>query len=401
VTFYSISIGFAGCFLKGSVVSILGVEKCAKYLKYIPISVFFAGSYAVLNFWFTRHNGISELSLSRVVDAFSSRTAAICAAILFHMGALGLIVARLLGQFSAIVTLCWSFPKTNFGDVKTRVNTAVMWAQVRRYRAFAVYSLSALLGSVRRELPILAVGFLFGPAAVGFFAVSHRVVGRPLNLISDSVTKSFYQRAAEKCRSSESITQLSESLLNVSLSVAFVPLLVLAVVAEEFFGLFFGLEWKEAGKYFQAIWIFLLCVYAFRPLSVILDILERQRELLIFNVVLFGASIAAFILGARGDNATKALFFFSATNLILYIYMITWTLNCAGVSVKRTVEIIVNQITVGFLFGGIAWIGKLILQKHIWLILGWGTCIVFVHTIFLLNKVKRPAYSVSNLLAKK
>lgn len=89
------------------------------------------------------------------------------------------------------------------------------------------------------------------------------------------------------------------------LTIGFVPVLLIAVVAPDLFAIIFGERWWTAGVYVRWLSLWMLFVFISSPISTIYTVLERQREYLIVNIIMFSTRLLALILGGIKGNAVQ------------------------------------------------------------------------------------------------
>jgi O-antigen/teichoic acid export membrane protein len=119
----------------------------------------------------------------------------------------------------------------------------------RKYRQFPMYSLpSTIIDTLVINLPLLLVGYFYGPGAAGQFTLVQRLLTIPIAPISGSVADAFHGRAATYLR--DDPAALKGFFLRTSkflLLSGIVPTLAIMILAPLTFGWIFGATWATAG----------------------------------------------------------------------------------------------------------------------------------------------------------
>ena len=254
-------------------------------------------------------------------------------------GALGLILGEIVGRGMASLRLT-PLARLEGGHFLSRLDRLAVWNAAVRYRQFPMFAApSGLLNSPHTAIPVIIFALMYGPQVAGLFTLIQRVVWAPLALLSETVGQVYLGRASELAREDpDGLARVSQKVVK-TLSMIVVPLLLLAVVAPQFFFYVFGESWHEAGKYMQVLMPTFLLVLVVGPVLHSLNILDRQSWLLAGNgfglLLLLGGFIVAHQYGLSAYVA-----------VILYAVALGITYMVLYVLAKMAISMKVHQPTV-------------------------------------------------------
>ena len=314
------------------------------YLWLAPIVVLIQGAFIALNYWNTRTKHFTRLSIARVTSAILTTTATLGAGFAGHATSGAKILATVGGQAVATAVLGGQIWRDNGRFIQASITWLDMWAGVKRHRNFPIYnSWSILINSASWQFPAILFGVFFSPAVVGFYSLGFGILHMPLSMIVGAIGQVFLQRASAE-RKTGKLTLLVENICQRQLMLLSVPILILAIVGEDIFSLFFGMRWAEAGVYTQILAPWVLVWFIASPLSMIYIALEQQKKEPIAQGLIFSTRLLSIIIGGYFDNPRLAMILFSASGVFSYGYIIKVIFNLCHIStygfIKKNMKII-------------------------------------------------------------
>jgi O-antigen/teichoic acid export membrane protein len=320
--FLSLIIGSALCILvivfNGELTSFFGNKEISFWLYFVPASVSVTGVYNTFYYWSTRKLQYRQLVLSKI-----SQTTSMGAVNLLMgfkgFGASGLVTGGIAGQITSAGVMGFQIWKEDKG--KSRFcNAEGMKNQLRRYKNFPLYSIPAgLMNVLSNQIPIYVLSIYFGGAVVGFFALTQRVLGAPISLISASILDVFKQRASNDYVTYGNCRDIFIKALVGLLVVSIIPFALFYYGAPKIFEIIFGKDWIIAGEYAQILTIMFFFRFIASPLSFVIYIAEKQKYDLIWQSLLFGATVVSMFAGVYLNNVKIALLCFSLSYSALYV----------------------------------------------------------------------------------
>jgi O-antigen/teichoic acid export membrane protein len=171
----------------------------------------------------------------------------------------------------------------------------------RSWRRFAAWSAGASsLQGASLAIPAILVTAIYGPAAGGLFVITQRVLGLPVNLVSEAVGGAWSGTAAEIVRSDRGSLRPAFVAVTRSLLLGGGAILAVVLVAgPPLFGPVFGGHWHGGGELILVLAPLHFSLLAAVPAGQTLQ--ARGRTDLLMRVA--AARLAAPVLGIAGGHA--------------------------------------------------------------------------------------------------
>jgi O-antigen/teichoic acid export membrane protein len=167
-----------------------------------------------------------------------------------------------------------------------------------------------------------------------------------MSIIEQSFMQVFYQNATDIFNSGKDLFSFVKKTYIRLFKVAIIPYLVMLLFAPFFFRILFTAEYTEAGLYTQILVPWLILTFMNSPITVIVTILNKQKEQLGLNIInLLSKFIALFIGYHFFNNVYVSLILFSVTGFVynicimLYYFQISRKLKVAGSKVVANIDI--------------------------------------------------------------
>lgn len=300
----------------------VNMPEMAPYLWLIPLAVLANGFFMALNYWNTRTKHFTRLSITRVTSQVAATGSSLGLGLAGYASGGSLIAASLGGQAVATTVLGGQIWRDNGRYIFSSVTWREMCTGVKRHKKFPLYSTwGALINTASWQLPILLLGAFFSPAIVGFYSLGFRILQMPMGLIGGSIAQAFLQRAPEARKDGE-IGTLVIRLLEKLLIACLVPMLLLAIIGEDVYIVFFGERWAEAGVYTQILSIWAALWFISSPLSSVVVVFEKMEKELALSSLSFVLRIAAIAIGGLLQEPRLGLALFAFAGLISYGYLL-------------------------------------------------------------------------------
>jgi O-antigen/teichoic acid export membrane protein len=243
-------------------------------------------SSTVLQLWLGAEGRFAELSVMRVIQAFSLSGSQVIGCWLLP-STLSLVIGYGVGVVVALAYACgWPLRPWLRGPAPS-AGSGSIWDFLRRRRRFALLSLPAgVVGTAAEQLPILLVTSRFGAEAGGHLALTMRTLGAGIGLLVSAVLDVFRRESSAAFAKRGECRDAFDRSLKVLLVAAVALVVIVGPWAEELFVLAFGAAWLQSGTI--ALW--LLPMFALRvmasPLSHMFFVADRQDIDLAWQVAL-------------------------------------------------------------------------------------------------------------------
>lgn len=307
-------IGVAEHFLPSSVVSI------KPYIWILPISMFGAGTYGILNQWLVREKEYKDVAATKVTQAVGSVAIQVTAGFATHLGPLGLILGDVFGKAGGIGRMVRVLLKKCLPSI-----LAFRWRRMLdmgyRYRAFPLVSTgSAMINALGLGVPVLMIGAFYGDAVLGWFSLVERFLNVPVVIIGQAISQIYVSEMAVHARGNPKALRLCLSKYLWELAAfAFLPFLLLWFVAPWAGSFLFGAKWMEAGYYARILIPMDYVSFIVWPFIPTLNLLERQGVQLAWDLVRLGVAVGGlYVAHNLGFGARGALVAYSATMFATY-----------------------------------------------------------------------------------
>ena len=325
------------------IAQLLNSPNLSKYLWLVPPTVFVGGVFLVLNYWNSRTKHFGRLSIVRIVSSVTMQATKVSAGFAGFVSGGVLIGTTVLGQIVSTIVLGGQIWRDNRRLFKDNIRWERIVAGLRRHKRFPIYSTwSALLNSTSQQMPVLILAFYFSPEVVGYFALGRAVLGLPMSMIGTSIAQVFYQKAAEAHSRAGDLPRVVEEVFKRLVSLGIFPILLLTLIGEDIFIVFFGERWAEAGVYVQILGLWIFFQFISSPIGTLFSVLEKQGSGLLFNGILLVTRATSLIIGGMTGDVRFTLFLFASTGVVCYGFLCFWLISKAGIPVMQALYHIVK-----------------------------------------------------------
>ncbi|MEM2045975.1 MAG: oligosaccharide flippase family protein [Candidatus Bathyarchaeia archaeon] len=295
VLLMSFLVGLGIWLLGNQIVQWVNTPALRPYIWFLPVGVLLVGWYQVFNYWAVRNKDFVVIAKTKLNQGIGSASTQVVAGFL-KFGPVGLLIGQVLGQSAGVLGLALQFWKNQRTTGFNIVNIGFIAQRYKRFPLLSVWP--AFVNSIGLQLPILALSGIYGSQVTGWFALTNKVFGVPLSLISASTASVLLGQAAEDCRLGNNHMNMLFWKVIRQQSLIVLPILLFVPLYPIVFPLIFGQDWKQSGIY-ASVWIFAMVAnFITSPIGGILDVLERQdlfiiRELC--RLVMVGSTIAVSV----------------------------------------------------------------------------------------------------------
>lgn len=299
-------------------------EGLLPYTWLMPAAIFFyaltrGSSYLAMRF---RH--YRALSYSRVGESSTTAAGSMALAWAAYAGN-GLLMGKMLGFCVEASVNLWPL-RLQLRQYRPQMSLARLRVLMYRYRNFPLFSTpEGLLNTGFKQLPILALSALFSNELAGLFSMANVVLAKPLGMVGSAFGQVFFQQAADlSARSPGALPKLFRQNLRLLLALALLPCFLIAAFAPTLFGVVLGESWRYAGTYSAWLVPFLLVTFLKAPFSSLIDIKNRLRQNLAFELSFFVAAALAFYYGHRMGNDLLAVQLYSLSCAAIGCLQLWW-----------------------------------------------------------------------------
>lgn len=293
-----------------------------RVLLLVPVYTFLYGVWTSLSYYLNRNKRFNLLGISKMVQSFMI---ALMSILLSYYTSKGLVLATIIGLLSS---LAFIFMKVKEEIFRFAISLEDISRVFYRYIDFLKFStLSGVFNSMSNVgLPIL-ISMFFDPVFTGLYFFSNKIIKIPLNLMFSSLSQVFFQKASI-LYNEMSYGELLKFTVSIQKKIAFliIPFLILmSFISPWLFGFVFGEEWIKAGEYVKYFAFFVFMNSLISPISSLMDVFEKQKLELYFNVSLGLSQLLGLWLGSSIFNSFDfSLMFISFVGGLHYLVLIVY-----------------------------------------------------------------------------
>lgn len=298
----------------------------------IPPFVMMLSAGQAFNNWLNWNKGYLPLGYNRTLRNIGTGGAQIGLAAAAGGGAIGLGLGRVFGEVVFVGLGVRIFARENQFD-RTEFHWTDLKELLAKHVRFPTYTLpSAWVNTTNSRLPEILLLALFSPRAAGLYALTTRVVDRPLSFVSDSIKEVFYRKFADSQREGAQLQVLIKKTVLGVIAVVVPPILVLAIFAPDIVVLFFGSDWREAGSYIRVLAPAIAVHLIVRSTGLSMYALDKHNVVLIWTVAFLLLSTFGIVAGSRLGGALLAVGVLAGVRVLMYLVYFVLNLRYANVA---------------------------------------------------------------------
>lgn len=298
------------------------------------------GLYILLTNLQLRMNHVERLSAGRFLYYGGAPIVQISLGVAFG----GTDNAFLLGQLiTLVVAIVYLVPMSfmvdqmsgkrqrSLNESRTKLKTVLA-----RYQKFPKYQTGAqLINALSVYMPVIFMNAFFSSTWAGWYSVAWRMIAAPVTLLSQAVGQIFYRDSAEKERAGHRLDEFMETTVSALLRISLLPAMALGVVAPTLVNYLLGAEWALVADIVRILLISAIAAFITSPVSLVLNVKERQRQDLLYKFLLFALRAIALILGWLLGSPLMAILGYSLISLIVMLHYLRYILHSVNGSGKK------------------------------------------------------------------
>jgi len=298
---------------------------------FVPAAVLLYAWDAALGQWQARHHRFHNMAAAEVSTCLGIFAVQVGAGLLLaRAGGTALIGGMIFGQLLAVAVQAPSALPAIWRGARPRRWTRVRLEARRHWRFPAFATFAALLSKGTFEAPKILVAWLFSPQVLGYYTLSKRVLGMPLTLVSQSISRVFYQRIAHAHQSGRRTRPMLLKSSGLLFLMILPPMAVLFVWAEPIFRLAFGEDWAAAGRYCRLLIPLYIARFVVAPTGLSMVAFEKQHMVAVWNATYLVSGALAVGAGWMRGSAEFSMLAFALVSFCMYAVYFVMSLRVAG-----------------------------------------------------------------------
>ena len=330
-------------FGQDTIINWLKAPALRSYLWLVPISIFLSGLYMSLRYWNMRNKRFGHIAMAKISRYISNNGLVLGAGFFGHPTVLSLILGGMAGGIASIAILSRRILREHGNLFKRGIRRHAMIVGIKRYRKFPMYLVSTdLVSRFAGQVPIYLLSYYFSQAIIGYYSLGLRLLTMPSNFIGNSIGEVYFQRAAQNKNDNKLLENLFERLVLFGL----LPFLLLGLIGEDLFILFFGANWAEAGVYAQILSFSIFIRFITGPANYLMLVFEKQQFTLFLNIINIVIGILSITIGGLLGNVYISFFLLSVFTGLLYAVYGFWFMNLAGLSLSKILSTLCHFLVI-------------------------------------------------------
>lgn len=272
---------------------------------------------------FTKYKLFNAISTGFIINALIS----VAFQFLFYFldyTANGLIYGTIVGT----IISCLYFFSITKGRLK-KPRWSLFKITLQRNKEIVKYTLpSDSLNAIANNLMPILIVFYFTKIEVAFFAMSAKMLVTPLLILSNAMSKVFFQKSANMIHHSpEKLFDLSLRIILYNVGAIGVFLLGMNVIGVYVLQWILGSEWEGLNIFVLILSFWILCRSAMNPISQIVVVIRKNHYALYFNIYLVAVTVISVLIGGIRKDIFTTLYLYSALAGIGYLVQLYFVLR--------------------------------------------------------------------------
>lgn len=303
------------------IVHLLHWEMFGTWLYVVPVAVMLIGIYNALVYANLREKNFKVIAKSNVYKACSMAVTTVSLGF-FGWEMKGLICGQLVSIITGNRNLALYLIKQK--EYFKMVSITEMKRLAKRFIDFPLYSTwGAAMNALTQNLASFLIISIFTQQNLGYYALSIRILGAPLQMIGQSISQVYLQRASEEKRQYGNSERIFNATLKKLVALSLLFGLFLYFFVEDLCVWLLGAEWEIAGIYTRILLPWFVVRFISSSLSATLNVFEKQKQSLVINCLLFIAMIIIFaIVKVQSLSIERFLYLNSGILSLLYLSFI-------------------------------------------------------------------------------
>lgn len=292
------------------------------FFYFIPIGVFALGLNRINSSLYIRNKNFNDLKKLFVSNSI------LMVFIQMGLGVLKVIpnsliigdaIGRLITNIRAI-----KGKLTNSKTPKLSFPNVIEVIKEKRKYVFLSTSSEFLFVLVNQSIPFLLILF-YSPILAGYYTFGLKIVNAPMVLIGKSISQVYISEIRTETKRYSKINNLFNQIVKRLIVTAILPYSLLFFFGPEIFSIIFGSEWSYSGELMSIMSLLFFVEIIVYPLTVTLEVLEKQNFLFFWQLSRGITTIALFsVLDFLEVKVELTLFVVSLLLVIFYVIVFVY-----------------------------------------------------------------------------
>lgn len=191
-------------------------------------------------------------------------------------------------------------------------------ALIKKYSSFPLYNgPHVLFTALATSIPSIIIANEFGSSAAGYYGLAFRAVILPLNLLTMTVYRVFYERFSRLMNAPELFRQKFLTTLKSLFVIAVIPTLLLWFYSGDVIPWVFGREWQASAPLAAYLSLIFFASTLTSPLMFVPLLFEKQRFFLVWEIINTIVRVGSIYWFAKMFDLNNAVFFYALISCVI------------------------------------------------------------------------------------
>lgn len=310
-------------------ISLLHLPQLHNWILLLPLSLLLEGLSQNFRLLLTREARYSYLSIGKVLNILVRNGISLVFGFL-HFSFELLIIAFVMGQLANTLVFAWGLRRVWAAYFVGRLRET--FHLTSQYKDFIRYGmLSACVNIASKRLPFMLFPFFLAESELllGVYSQADKLLTIPF-ILSIAVGDVYYQRASELARKDESaLLAFTQKTLKSLLLLGLLPYSLVLLSNAETFAFVLGNKYADAGLYAAYFTLQNYLLFAFAPITFLIDIRRKLKSYLYVNIALFVAKLLLLLIGLSQNDGIFALQLYGIGGGLLTVLQMAYVLYVA------------------------------------------------------------------------
>ena len=290
---------------------------------FLPIGIFSVAVIQTYNFLSTRLNRYRANGLYRVMNSLIINGSSIALGF-FFFDYLGLVIGFILGQ---VISMWVLFNGTRQDELTEEPVKDISLKNFKQYIFFNTPQ--GIIETLQLSGTVWMLNVCFGDSATGLYFMCWKIIQAPVNLISNTVFLTHYNKASELKKNGESYRPLILSTSKALMLFSGIGAVLIVALAPTLFAFVLGEEWRASGEMARWLAPFFVLNFSVSPFSFTAIIENAQNKALGVNIIDVILKLGALYVGFLMNSVMWAIGLYSLVSSVMYIITFVWYLHLA------------------------------------------------------------------------
>lgn len=263
--------------VKDEVVTFLGYGEVFDWLQWLPFTVMATSLSVVITQWLNRMRDYRVMAMTGVLISIINFFAGSVYAMLYPGDNFGLYFNTFSGQMIVgIIGIFYCYQRKYFS--LTWISLSMLLYVAKKYINVPKYMVVGnILNDFSTKLPVFLLQGIFGDIVVGYYAMSVKLLGMPMQLITNAVGNVFIRDAVDEWNKKGNCERSFKKTYYLLGVLGIIPSILIFIFSKDLFVIFLGENWYMAGLYCVYLIPMYFINFVFSPLSNVLVIANKQN----------------------------------------------------------------------------------------------------------------------------